>query len=306
MVPILKSAINKLDLNYDLVIKLTSIVLLIKLFVSQVIYPTGPFGNAVFSILGISLVLCVFSILILTAYYLRQFPFYSSLLLLLGSALFFNLFDGSTYFVLRLLRYIFILLSVFFIYGLVIKFEKKESLKAFYTFVFISLLLFTITNLLTDIQLFYSFDNLQALILFLQEKSIILQILAALFIYIEIAIRLIKDKINKISLFFTISIFITYSFVLFYWYNQNQLTLTYRQGVLGDIPIYFYIFQLAAYFIFVLYFSNGDKYFHLILFILALLSISFKTDNVSNGFLIIILFTFIALPVLRSQDKPVF
>ena len=301
MVVTTKFIIHYIDSRYTHIIKFFSIASLVKIFTYHFLHIKYSIIKPVITTLNFFITICILSILILAIYYFIHFykhHFFALALLIIS--LIVSFFDGNNHFFLRGSRHLIIFLNLSFLYFLAFNLENKESQRAFYSFVYVSLVLFLISNLLKDIQLFYENTNFEKAILFLQEKNTTLQIIACLFPYIDMALDLLKNRVNKIKLFFSLTIFTIYGLILFWFLSYHQL-ISSQSNLLENIFQHEQNFFWLFYFIYILYYFNEDKNISLISFIVLVMSISFQIDNPFNSFLVITGFLFIVLPLLKKE-----
>ncbi len=298
---ILKFIINYLNSNHSNIIKFFSITLIAKIFIHHFLSINYAIISPIITALNFFLTLGILSILILGVYYLAHASkYYFIALILLTLSLVVNFFDGDNYFLLRSSRHLIIFLTISFLYFLTLYYEDKENRKAFYSFIYISLVLFLMSNLFKDIGLFYENARLEKAILFLQEKNLALLVIASLFLYIDMVGDMLKNKMNKIKLFFALTISIVYTFI-FFWALAYREFMPRQFNLLGNL-VDNQNFQWLYYFIFILYYFDERKNEHLTSFALLVLSISFGVDNLFNSFFVITGFFIILLSLLKKRE----
>ena len=298
---ILKFIINYLNSNHSNIIKFFSITLIAKIFIHHFLSINYAIISPIITALNFFLTLGILSILILGVYYLAHASkYYFIALILLTLSLVVNFFDGDNYFLLRSSRHLIIFLTISFLYFLTLYYEDKENRKAFYSFIYISLVLFLMSNLFKDIGLFYENARLEKAILFLQEKNLALLVIASLFLYIDMVGDMLKNKMNKIKLFFALTISIVYTFI-FLWALAYREFMPRQFNLLGNL-VDNQNFQWLYYFIFILYYFDERKNEHLTSFALLVLSISFGVDNLFNSFFVITGFFIILLSLLKKRE----
>lgn len=292
-------------IRYIHIINFFSLLLLLRFVVYYFLYIEFYFLNSLFiAINTISMITA--GLILLFAVHQAYFAKYHFLIISLILALIFNEFDGSDSITLRVIRhaFIFIFISIIFFLGFIT--QSKENLKAFYTFIYFLVISFLLINTLLDLKLFLGINGFSSTILWLKEKIKVLEIIATLFICIEIAGDWIKNGINKIKLFFALSIFIVYAWIFLYLYSNYpaldpSLDIMLMKYTIDNSTAYAYIFQLFAYIMFLLYYFDDGEHSHTILLITILLSISFQQDARFNSFLILMAFISMFLPISEKK-----
>ena len=157
-------------------------------------------------------------------------------------------FYDSNYLFLRVLRHLLLLGFVSWIYYVAAwKEHPKEQILSFYTFAFLAVALFTVSNLIADIQNFFPGDGYASLRRYLNGKTQLLYTATSLFIALDLLFHFSEKGVKRMA--FILSAFIILLYGWLWKYSVKAQWLPFPLFLPGTeyerLPLAFYLAHLS-------------------------------------------------------------
>ena len=287
------------EISRGLLLRLTLVLLLGRIFCSHLLPSTPVFYHLQWGIEGL-LALALILLILFFSFHLGKgewrYVIFSGLMLIGG-----YFFYDSNHLFLRVIRHLLLLGFLSWAYYVAVwKKHPREQILSFYTFAFLAVALFTVSNLFADIQIFFPGDGYASLRLYLNGKTQLLYMATSLFIALDLLIHFSEKGVKRTAFLLSAFIILLYGWLWKYSVKTQWMPspLFLPAAEYGRLPLPFYIGHLSLYIFFFLYHLPQKSYFNFSLLLVVMISISLQVDTPLNGWLIAFLF----LPVAPSLN----